>query len=282
MAYRLRNHPYIKVISPVFCNLIVGGCALNMIKLLKYIPSYSIAKIKIFVVIEALGTNLIYIPMFAVAYRIYCIFKTKSIMSNKLDNKRLLYSIMTAISIAVIYKVVIIFSCEFFYEAIGSIGYSRIPVGEYSNYQSLNKVYQAYLGFVFIALIFMIIATGSHSKKFGDICYTFVIFSTNISDYLVNELIKKLDGKNYPLYFFLTILFNCFLHFACVYILIGSRVHLLITKPGFDMIDSNGTDITQYVALRSKLKSMSMLNKSSNIYTSNIKNTTHVGNGSKT
>ncbi|ORX50030.1 hypothetical protein BCR36DRAFT_352923, partial [Piromyces finnis] len=263
MTYRLRDHPYIKVISPVFCNLIVGGCVLNMIKLLKYIPSYSIAKIKIFVVIEALGTNLIYIPMFAVAYRIYRIFKTKSFMSNKLDNKRLFFSIMIAISIAVIYKVVIIFTCKFFYEAIGSNGYSRIPVGEYSNYQSLNKVYQAYLGFVFIALIFMIIATGSRSSKFGDVCYTFVIFCTNISDYLVNELIKKLDGKNYPQYFFLTILFNCFLHFICVYVLIGSRIHLLMNNPEFDTGGTNSTtDATQYVALRSKLRCMSIMSGS--------------------
>jgi len=109
----------------------------------------------------------------------------------------------------------------------------------------------------------MIIATGSCSRKFGDICYTFVIFITNISDFIVERLLTWLNEKNYPLYFFIVILVNCFLHFVCIYFLVGSRIHLLMTDPEYDMITSsnnkNSTDITQFISLRSKIRSMSII-----------------------
>ncbi|ORX59214.1 hypothetical protein BCR36DRAFT_408728 [Piromyces finnis] len=264
MTYKLKEHPYIKVISPLFCNLIVVGCILNMFKLIKFIPPYSIGKMKLFSIIGTLGTNLIYIPMFVVAYRIFRIYKTKSFMSKSLNNQRLLFAVILTISIAVIYKLVIIFTCRFYYESVGSVKYARIPVGYYSNHETLDKIYQIYLTIIFISLLFMIIATGSQSKKFGDICYTFVIFITNISDYIIERLITRLDGgDDYPLYFFITIVFNCLLHFICVYILVGSRISLLLNNPKFDFVSStsSSSDASQYVALRSRIKSMSILKR---------------------
>jgi len=99
------------------------------------------------------------------------------------------------------------------------------------------------------------VITGSHSKKFGDIYYTFVIFSTNISDFIVERLITCLDGDNYPLYFFITIAFNCFLHFICVYVLIGSRIELLMISPNIEDTEKSKNDITDYVSMyNSKIK----------------------------
>ncbi|ORX50028.1 hypothetical protein BCR36DRAFT_327504 [Piromyces finnis] len=271
MTYKLKEHPYIKVISPIFCNLIVIGCILNTIKVLKFIPPYSRGKIKIFLILETIGTNLIYIPMFAVAYRIFRIYKTKSFMSNSLNNKRLFICVIVTISLSVIYKSVIAIFCRLYYESVGSVRYARIPIGYYTNHETLDKIYQVYLTIIFISLLFMIIATGSRSKKFGDVCYTFVIFGTNISDFLVERLITRLDGKEYyPLYFFVTVFFNCLLHFICVYILVGSRIHLLINNPNFDFVSSsngttNASDASQYVALRSRIRSMSIVKRYSSM-----------------
>ena len=148
MTYKLREHAYIKVISPLFCNLIIIGCILNMIKLFKFIPPYSSTKIKIFLLIETIGTNLIYIPMFAVAYRIFVIYKTKTFMSNKLNNKRLLIGVMVSVSIAVIYNLIIVLTNRFYYITMGSISVARFPVGKYSNFDTFNKIYQMYLTIV--------------------------------------------------------------------------------------------------------------------------------------
>jgi len=120
----------------------------------------------------------------------------------------------------------------------------------------------------------MIVATGSRSKKFGDVCYTFVIFSTNISDFVTERLLTRLSDKNYPLYFFLVILVNCSLHFICIYFLVGSRIQLLMSDPEFDATTStrNSKDITQYVALRSKIKSMSIYKRLSMAYSFSVRN----------
>ncbi|ORX46467.1 hypothetical protein BCR36DRAFT_297677 [Piromyces finnis] len=261
MTFKLREHSYIKVISPLFCNLIIIGCMLNLIKVLKFLPPYSATKVKIFLVLEALGTNLIYIPMFVVAYRIFRIYKTKTFMSNALNNKRLLIFVFIAVSIAVIYRIVIVMTNRVYYLAIGTIKMVRIPKGYYSNYKLFSTIYQVYLTIVFIALMMMIIITGSRSRKFGDICYTFVIFITNISDFNVERLIVWLNEENYPLHFFIIIIFDCVLHFICVYFLVGSRIQLLLTNPEFDFVNSsnNSSDDTQYIALRSRIRSMSIL-----------------------
>ncbi|OUM66410.1 hypothetical protein PIROE2DRAFT_6354 [Piromyces sp. E2] len=257
MTHKIKDHPYMKIISPLFCNLIVIGCILNMMKLFKFIPPFSLNKIKFFLVLETLGTNLIYISMFAVTYRIYHIIKTKSFMSFDLNNTRLLIYVLIAVSVAVIYSLVITFTCDFYYESFGSINEGRVPVGYYSHFNVLKRIYQIYLGIIFISLIFMIIATGSCSKKFGDIFYTFVIFCINISDYLVEHLITKLNGgSRYPLYFFLVISLSCFLHFACVFILVGMRIFLIMTNHYVDLFEeseSSSNDVSQYVALRSRI-----------------------------
>jgi len=119
----------------------------------------------------------------------------------------------------------------------------------------------------------MIIATGSCSKKFGDICYTFVIFSTNISDFIVERLLHWLSDKEYPLYFFLVVLVNCSLHIICVYVLVGSRIHLLMTDPNFDASSSTSstTDATQFIALRTKIRSISIIKKISTLVSSSNK-----------
>jgi len=148
MTYKLKEHPYIKVISPLFCILIVIGCILNLFKLLKFIPPYSLGKIKFFLIHEALGTNLIFVPMFAVTYRIYHIFKTKTLISNAFSNKCLFINVLIAINVAVIYNLVIVFTCNFYYESVGSIDDGRIPVGYYSNIDILKKLYQIYLSVI--------------------------------------------------------------------------------------------------------------------------------------
>jgi len=153
MTYKLKNHPYIKVISPIFCNLIVIGCIFNLIKVIKFIPPYSETKIKIFLILGTLGTNLIYIPMFAVTYRIFHILKSKSLKHNGLTDKQLFIGVMSIISLSIIYNIVIIFICKFYYECKNNIEYSRIPIGYCTNFKTLDSIYQGYFMVVVCIII---------------------------------------------------------------------------------------------------------------------------------
>ena len=153
MTFKFRKHSYIKVISPMFCNLIVFGCILNMTKIIEYVPPFSSAKIKFFLIFETIGTNLIYIPMFAVSYRIFRIYKTKTFMSNALNNKRLLISILIAISVSVTYNLIIVLTTRFFYVTVGSVNDARLPIGTYTNATHFNKFYQGYLTIIVCTMI---------------------------------------------------------------------------------------------------------------------------------
>jgi len=109
----------------------------------------------------------------------------------------------------------------------------------------------------------MIISTGSNSKRFGDVCYTFVIFSLNISDFIVLRLVEKLSYKNFKNAFLLIVLFNCLAHFFCVYVLIGSRIVLVLLNPS--SLDSygakNSNDLKEFVPMRNKKGFNKLVNK---------------------
>ena len=198
MTYRLREHTYIKVISPLFCNLIIVGCILNLLKIFEFLPPYSSTKIKVFLIIGTIGTNLIYIPMFAVAYRIFRIYKTKTIISKALINKRLLIYIIIAVSVAVIYNIVIVFTERFYYTTIGSVNSPRFPIGYYSNFNLLHKIYQVYLTLIVSSSIKISIFNNNRLYlyfiyiEFLSFIFFITVYIINIYDYCHWKLFKKI------------------------------------------------------------------------------------------
>jgi len=275
LVYKHKNHPYLKVISPMFCNMIILGCTMNMVKVLQHLPPYSVNKAKFSLMFETLCTNLIYIPMFAVTYRIFKIFKAKSFISRTLNNTRLFIIIVVLILLSLVYRGFIVYKEEFFYLPFGSVKDPRFPEWSYTNYEKYNGVYQTYMHGIFIALLFMIITTGQVSQKFGDICYTFVIFFLNISDFIVKRLLEKLSYENYDKYFLLIIIFNTVASALCIYTLVGSRLFLIIMYPGeigsngIKLVTSDNLDnLAAFVPLISRKKYFSILNKFKKLKTS--------------
>lgn len=57
-------------------------------------------------------------------------------------------------------------------------------------------------------------------------------------------------------------MFNCILHFICVHYLVGIRIQLLLNDRTFhdECLTNNSTDPSQYVPLKSKVKSMTFTN----------------------
>jgi len=153
LNYKFREHPYVKVLSPLFSNLIIIGCIISMLRFIKFLPPFSNSKIKLFLIVDAISTNLIFIPMFAIIYRIYMVFKTKSFSSTMISNTRLLICTLSVIMISIIYSLIVITSCNFYYKSLGSINVARIPVGLYTNYETYSIINQAYLTFI-VCIIF--------------------------------------------------------------------------------------------------------------------------------
>jgi len=198
MTYRLRDHTYIKVISPLFCNLIIVGCILNLLKIFEFLPPFSSTKIKVFLILGTIGTNFIYIPMFAVAYRIFRIYKTRTIIAKSLNNKRLLIYIFIAVSVAVVYNIVIVFTERFYYTTIGSVNSPRFPIGYYSNFNLLHKIYQVYLTLIVSSSIKISIFNNNRLYlyfiyiEFLSFIFFITVYIINIYDYCHWKLFKKI------------------------------------------------------------------------------------------
>ena len=201
--------------------------------------------------------------MFAVTYRIYRIFKTNLFMTNTLDNKRLFIGISSIILIVIAYRAYIVSIVSFYYLPFGSLRFTRFPEAIYSGGGTLDNLYIIYLYGIFIALLFMMINTGRISKKFGDISYIFVIFILNIGDFIVSRLLEKLSHINYPRYFFLIMLFNCLVSFFCIYLLIGSRLLLILMFPEYINVNSiiKSSDLKDFIPLTSSKKYNKLLKK---------------------
>eukprot|EP00833_Pecoramyces_ruminatium_P003889 jgi/Orpsp1_1/1177921/evm.model.c7180000063338.1 len=144
LTYYYRNHPYLKAISPIFCIIILFGYLLNVINILMLLPPYSVLKCKVSYVSE-MSNSFVLIPMFAVTYRIYRIFKSKIIITKALDNIHLLIYICIALILNLIYKIIITLVFDFQYLSSGYFNDSlRLPIFIFQHYKTFDLIDSIY------------------------------------------------------------------------------------------------------------------------------------------
>jgi len=121
----------------------------------------------------------------------------------------------------------------------------------------------------------MIITTSKFTKKFGDICFIYIIFVLNILDYLSKILLEKFHHQNYKKYFLFIILMNSFITFLCVYILVGSRIIFIRFYYGkyncFKEVFSS-KNITEFIPLKRNKKKLLFLMENAEIKKNNASN----------
>lgn len=116
----------------------------------------------------------------------------------------------------------------------------------------------------------MIISTGKVSKKFGDICYIFITFVLNISDFFVERLFEKLNYINYEKFFLLIIFINGLVTLTCIYILVGSRVFFVMFFSDdyslYELKENKNTpkNIIDFIPLKAKKKDYMFLMENGN------------------
>eukprot|EP00833_Pecoramyces_ruminatium_P014270 jgi/Orpsp1_1/1188302/evm.model.d7180000063756.2 len=154
LVYKNRNHPYLKVISPMFCIIILFGCTLNMFKGFQNLPPFFEMKPKIILIYEAFCINMIFVPMFAVTFRIYRIFKSETIITRALTNKRLGVITVLLMSVGIIFRCYIVYKDEFYYLPFGSINQPRYPEATYKGNEKFDQIYQTYL-YTIVSCIFI-------------------------------------------------------------------------------------------------------------------------------
>ncbi|KAL6628772.1 hypothetical protein U3516DRAFT_657593 [Neocallimastix sp. 'constans'] len=246
-VYKYRDHPYLKVVSPKFCIAILVGCFMNIFKIVLRLPPYAIIKARLFFLYNTISFNLIYIPMFAVTFRVYRIYTSKSIVSKSLSNKYLAIAIIFLITIWCTYRAIVSFVDYMYYMTHGDINISRFPMYEYKFYDEDHLIYENYMYFIFIVLNLFISGTGKKARKFGSLSYSFIIFIYNIHEYVSEEALLFVRDDCFGGVFLFLSIYNCILNLVCIYLLVGCRV--LFVKINPDLKVNNQTDLKEFIPL---------------------------------
>jgi len=203
-VYKYRDHPYLKVVSPKFCIAILVGCFMNIFKIVLRLPPYAIIKARLFFLYNTISFNLIYIPMFAVTFRVYRIYTSKSIVSKSLSNKYLAIAIIFLITIWCTYRAIVSFVDYMYYMTHGDINISRFPMYEYKFYDEDHLIYENYMYFIVSILkIHFIIRKNYHTYLIMKInsffffflyfyLFFFFFFLKFILYFFLNEIFKHL------------------------------------------------------------------------------------------
>eukprot|EP00833_Pecoramyces_ruminatium_P008097 jgi/Orpsp1_1/1182129/evm.model.c7180000080020.1 len=212
-VYRYRNHPYILVISSKFCSIIILGLILSINAPLLVMPPYSTLIAKISYIYDAITYTLIILPMFGITYRIIKIYKSKLITPESFHDKYLFAGMGIVFFIYLAYKLVIVFTHEFYYISSGYINKSRYP-----------KYYFNNCTLYFICLICALFKAGEVSKKITNILFIISILFLTIVNYIVSKFYNKLATKNYSINFLFLSLLYSFIAVLCIYLLIVKRI----------------------------------------------------------
>jgi len=257
-TFKYRNHPYIKAVSPHFCNLMNIGFIMSMISLLMFLPPYSILKSKISYLYDMINISLIVIPMVFVTYRIYYIFKSESIVNRVFSNKRLSICIIIPLLIIIAFKIYIIIQKEFYYIPFGLLNENpRFPQYYFEDFRFFDDMDGYFILVLYIVIIIMIILTGKITKKFGNFSYIYAIAFKTIIDYFAGRILVRIRGDHFKELFFAYLVFYNIICFLCIYILVGSRIRYIVNYPtSFDASNNSSNkvistrDLMDFVSLK--------------------------------
>lgn len=116
ILYKKRNHPYLKMISPNLCNLVIIGMVMSNVYPITHAHYNNVAVCKFLYVYGIVARNLIFIPTLSMMFRIYYIYTNKSKINfgKKLSNKYIYSVIGIILSVEIAVGMFIINYKEFF------------------------------------------------------------------------------------------------------------------------------------------------------------------------
>ena len=154
-VHRNREHPYIKAVSPQLSNLTIFGILMRII----YPYCYGLVKTRFLcrmsVVLNFLINNLVYIPLFAIIFRIYYIYNNATNISygKKLQDGRLIIYIIMVIIVTFFGYYGISYFSFFNLETDGSLQYSRYLtcVYDFNQHSIISIIYTS----IIVSLLFI-------------------------------------------------------------------------------------------------------------------------------
>jgi len=234
LVLKYRNHPHMKLFSPVISNLIIIGITMNILSAPFMIQNHNILKCQIRHVYETVDTNLCLLPMIVIAYRVYFIYKNKSnIMGYKrLKNSRLILFILSFVLLMAILSSWITYKyLKFYLVSYGNIDTYRHPTCSYDEGRVFDISERALYTTMFFILVFIVLKTGKISKKFDEFRYPYIMIISLIVEYARDYTIYHLPSKGYFGYYVIIFIVYMLGYFFCIYLLIGRKLIYAVRHP---------------------------------------------------
>ncbi|OUM61698.1 hypothetical protein PIROE2DRAFT_12243 [Piromyces sp. E2] len=229
MVHRNRKHPYIKAMSPQLSNLTIFGMILRIIYPYFFNLVNTRFLCRLSCVVNFFINNLVYIPLFAIIFRIYYIFTNSSSVSDgkKLHDKRLIKYIILALFLTLAAFYGITFTDEFNLITSGTLTITRSIACVY-NFDRFTLISNIYTLTLFVFMLGMTFKVHKISKKYGDTRFIFFIvvlllssfiFEMAFSSFMKNDDLDSINSSS-------IILINVHLltSIITVHILIGNRL----------------------------------------------------------
>jgi hypothetical protein len=271
-VYLNRNHPYVKAMSPHLTNLTIFGILLRIIFPYFYSVVTTRYLCRLSVVLNFFINNIVYIPLFAIIFRIYYIYTNASNMSigKKLHDKRLIIYIIIILIITFLVYYEVSYFDMFNLETEGSIKFARLLtcVYDFDRHALYSYIYTAFL---FVTMLVMTIQVHKLSKKYGDTRFISFIVLLLLSSFLFERGFSNFfsnGASNMTITSIILLFIHMVLSLITVYILIGNRLvyirkHPIKNKEQLNRKSfSNINDLVNFIPIRGIRESQFSLFKS--------------------
>ncbi|KAL6594791.1 hypothetical protein LY90DRAFT_675619 [Neocallimastix californiae] len=230
-VYKNRKHPFLKAISPLFSNLTLLGLILKCLFPYYFFIVDSKLSCQMNFALNFFFSNLIFLPMLAIIFRIYYIYTNVSNVNfgKKLNDKRILIILSIILILEFIITFLISFAGNYDFSTYGVFLPYRSIWCFFTDYVTYMIIITFYCTILFFCMIIMLIKIHKISKKYGDIKFIFFIVILLFSTSIFDGSIYLLNGTDS----FFFVLFIVYL-ICCVlstYLLVGYRLNFIKNHP---------------------------------------------------
>jgi len=233
LVIKHRNHPHMKLFSPNFCIIIIIAIAMRIIHISNKLLVQDSNLCQYIYIYESLYTDLNLFPMVAVTYRIYKIFcNTSKFKVTRNLNRNVIIFFVVGLVVMMSYSI----TCsqvflEFFFESSGRITTYRQPDCRSDGPAVWESLERRVNELIYVVMVYMVIRTGSISKRFGEFKYVYIMFLTGIMEYVRNFLIDYIPQESFYGYHILIIVVSMLVDALFIYFLVGSRIRYAMKHP---------------------------------------------------
>ncbi|OUM57649.1 hypothetical protein PIROE2DRAFT_64881 [Piromyces sp. E2] len=232
LVYRYRNHPYLKMISPRICILVILGFVATTVSIPFYGHFSSVDICKVGFILGIIIRDMVFLPMFIIVYRIYYIYTNESKVNfgKKLNDRRLFCYIGFIMFINISIGVIIVIFKDFYIINV-NCNQRHYFRSEFEGSDIYSCIYLLYYLIIIVGVLYMIIKTRKTSKKYDEIKILYITFVLSVVSIVMEWIYFSIPSKNFSIYFSIICFIYMFTCILCIYLLVGSRLIYVIKHP---------------------------------------------------